>query len=137
MSGGRIARVGAFVEVAPYAPEGDGPLIVAGEDVARVDGDGIDGRVVRLHLAHEGAGVCRPELKETGPAPGDHRWGPGQEGESGYPILVGVVQRPHEWFVRVVQVPLLDTRVPRGREQCAAVQRKVLQPIVVRWPKRG
>ena len=58
MSGGGIARVGALVEVAPDAPEGDRSLVVAGEDVAGVDGDGIDGRVVRLHLAHEGARVC-------------------------------------------------------------------------------
>ena len=87
MSGGGIARVWALVEVAPDAPEGDGAFVVAGEDVVGVDGDGVDGRVVRLHLAHEGARVGRPELQEASPAAGDDSRGAGQEGESGHPVL--------------------------------------------------
>ena len=87
MSGGGIAGVWALVKVASDAPEGDRALVVAGENVAGVDCDGVDGRVVRLHLAHEGASVCRPELQETSPAAGDDRRGAGQEGESGHPVL--------------------------------------------------
>ena len=45
---------------------------------------------------------------------------------------MSVVQGPHERLVRVIQVPLLDARVPRSREQGIPAEREILQPVVVR-----
>ena len=108
---GRVA-VGTLVEVAAHAPEADAAVVRAGEDQPAVGGDRVDGRVVGLGLADEGAGVDGPELEVAGPAARDDDLGAGEEAHAADPVLVGVVDRAD--VLVGAEVPLLDAGVPRG-----------------------
>jgi hypothetical protein len=85
---GRIStRVRALVKVAPHPPHGNRALVVAAEDVVRINGDAVDGRVVRLHFADERASLGRPELDEARAATGNKRRRAGKEREAADPVL--------------------------------------------------
>ena len=47
--------------------------------MAVVDGHRVDGRVVSLHLTHQGTSLHGPELERSGPAATDHRLRSGKE----------------------------------------------------------
>lgn len=57
-----------------------------------VGGDGVDGRVVSLHLPDQVAGLGRPELDGAGPASRYDDVAPWQVGQTTDPIFVCVVQ---------------------------------------------
>ena len=88
---GRGLGVGRSVVVGPQSPHPDAAVVAGGEDVAVVGGDRVDGRVVRLHLAHQVARLRAPELNVArAAAANDDRMG-GQEGQPANPVLVRIV----------------------------------------------
>ena len=93
--------------------------------MAVVGGDGVDGGVVGLHLAHQVAGLRAPQLDVASPAARDDDGVGGQEGQPADPVLVGVVEGLDELLA--LEVPLLDAVVPAGREEGVALHRQALK----------
>ena len=57
-----------------------------------VGGDGVDGRVVSLHLPHQVASLSRPELDGACPAPGHDNVSSWQVGQSADPVFMCIIQ---------------------------------------------
>ena len=87
---GRLALRTAIV-VIPDPPHAHGPVVGPGEDVAVVDGDGVDGGVVRFHFADWRASFDVPQFEDAGAAAADDGLRSGQETQAGDPVFVRVV----------------------------------------------
>ena len=106
---GRGLGVRRSVVVGPESPHPDAAVVGGREDVGVVGGDGVDGRVVRLHLPDQVAGLGRPELDGASPAPGHDNVAPGQIRQTTDPIFMCIIQRFDQLLI--LQIPFLDAGI--------------------------